>query len=250
MKAKLIVMLCLLALLVVPATGYGASSVEEGATITTLGYGTASAPPDSVRVDLYINEEPTYGPGGPELAFVQLADLEHVQDLLVNNGVDEETIEVNILNTNYSYGSNSPSGEISFIYSDVFGLRAMLQAVLDEMEGRRGPNIQAASFIFMVKDCAALEEEAMQAALNDARTRAARMAGLLEMTPGPIRSVSEDVSSSGVAAPAGGCIALESLESSGIYSFFRNAGSAATNNMNEVEVAISLKATFALEPAR
>lgn len=203
-----------------------------------------------MRVDLYINEEPTYGPGGPELVFVQPTDLEDVQDLLVKNGVDEETIEVNILSTDYSYGSNSPAGEISFIYSDVAGLRTMLQAVLEGMEGRRGPNIQAASFIFMVEDCAALEEEAMQTALNDARTRAARMAGLLKMTPGPIRTVSEDISSSGVAAPAGGCIALESLESSGIYSFFRNAGSAATNNMNEVGVAISLKATFALEPAR
>ena len=250
MKTKLIVMLCLLALLVVPAAGYGASAVEEGATITALGYGVASAPPDSVRVDLYINEEPTYGPGGPKLVFVQPADLEDVQNLLVKNGVDEETIEINTLSTDYAYGSNSPAGEISFIYSDVAGLRTMLQAVLDEMEGRRGPNIQAARFVFMVEDCAALEEEAMQAALNDARTRAARMAGLLEMTPGPIRSLSEDISSSGVAAPAGGCIALESLAPSGAYSFLRNAGSAATNNMNEVEVAISLKATFALEPAR
>ena len=250
MKAKMIAMLCLLALLVVPAIGYGASTVEKGATITALGYGAASASPDSVRVDLYINEEPTYGPGGPELVFVQPTDLEDVQDLLVKNGVDEETIEVNILSTDYSYGSNSPAGEVSFTYSDVAGLRTMLQAVLEGMEGRRGPNIQAASFIFMVEDCAALEEEAMQTALNDARTRAARMAGLLKMTPGPIRTVSEDISSSSVAAPAGGCIALESLESSGIYSFFRNAGSTATNNMNEVGVAISLKATFALEPAR
>ena len=102
----------------------------------------------------------------------------------------------------------------------------------------------------MVEDCAALEEEAMQAALNDARTRAARMAGLLEMTPGPISSLSEDISSSGVSAPAGGCITLESLESSGFYRFFGSAGSAATNSMNEVEVAISLKAAFTLEPAR
>lgn len=250
MKSRTIVMLFLLALLVVPAIGYGASPVEEGATITALGYGAASAPPDSVLVDLYINEEPTYGPGGPELAFVQPADLQDVRNLLVENGVDEETIEVNILSTDYAYGSNSTSGEISFIYADVAGLRTMLQAVLDAMQDRRGPNIQAARFVFMVEDCAALEEEAMQAALNDARTRAARMAGLLEMTPGPIKELSEDISSSGVAAPAGGCIALESLESSGFYRFFGSAGSAATNSMNEVEVAIALKAAFALEPAR
>jgi len=248
MKAGTVVLLCLLALLLVPATGYGASAVAEGATMTALGYGAASAPPDSVRVDLYISEEPTYGPGGPELAFVQPADLESVQNLLVKNGVDKETFEIDPFSTAYPYGSSSPSGEISFIYSDVAGLRAMLQAVLDEMEDARGPNIQAARLVFMVENCAALEEEAMQAALNNARTRAARLAAQLEMTPGPIRAVSEDIASTGLAAPAGGCIVLENLETP--FAFFRNAGSAAANSINEVEVAVSLKATFALEPAR
>lgn len=246
MKASTVVVLCLLALLLVPATGYGASAVEEGATLTALGYGAASAPPDSVRVSLYVGEEPSYGPGGPELAFVQPADLEEVQDLLIEQGVDGETVEIDIFSSDYAY-SSSKSGKVSFIYADVAGLRAMLQAVLDEMESRRGPNIQAARLIFMLEDCAALEEEAMQIALNDAR--AARMAGLLEMTPGPVRAVSEDILLSGAAAPGGGCIALERLESSGGYGFAYSAGPA-TNSVNGVEVAVSLKATFALEPAR
>lgn len=42
MQTRLIVMSFLLALLVVPAIGYGASPVEEGATITALGYGAFS----------------------------------------------------------------------------------------------------------------------------------------------------------------------------------------------------------------
>ncbi len=249
MKAKTVVVLCLLALLLVPAIGYGASSVDEGATMTTLGYGAASAPPDSVRVDLYVGEEPSYGPGGPELTFVQPDDLEEVQELLIEQGIDGETIEIDIFSSDYAY-SSSKSGKVSFTYSDVAGLRTMLQAVLDEMESRRGPNIQAASLIFMLEDCAALEKEAMQAALNDARARAARMAAPLDMTPGPIMTVSEDISSPGVGALGGGCIAHESLESSRGYGFSYNAGSAAANNMNEVEVAISLNASFALEPAR
>ena len=249
MKSRTVVILCLLALLVLPATGYGASPVKEGATITALGYGVASAPPDSVRVSLYIGEEPTYGPGGPELTFVQPADLEEVQALLIEMDVDEESVEVDIFSSDYAYSRSSHSGEISFIYSDVAGLRAMLQSLLDEMEGRRGPDIQAARLSFMLEDCAALEEAAMQAALNDARARAARMAGLLEMAPGPIVTISEDISSLGVAALGGGCIVHQSLESSGGYGFFPNAGSAA-NSINEVKVAISLKAAFALEPAR
>ena len=248
MKPKTAVVLCLLALLLVPAIGYGASPVAEGATMTALGYGSVSAPPDSVRVDLYVGEETMYGPGGPELAFVQPADLEEVQDLLIEQGVDAETVAVDIFSSDYAY-SSSKSGKVSFIYADVAGLRAMLQAVLDEAESRRGPNIRAARFIFMVEDCAALEEKAMQAALNNARARAARMAGLLEMTPGPVRAVSEDILLSGVAAPGGGCIYLERLESSGGYGFSHSAGPA-SNSVNGVEVAVSLKATFALEPAR
>ncbi len=248
MKAKTVVVLCLLALLLVPAIGYGASPVAEGATMTALGYGAASAPPDSVRVSLYVGEEPSYGPGGPELTFVQPADLEEVQELLIEQGVDGETVEIDIFSSDYAY-SSSNSGKVSFIYSDVAGLRIMLQAVLDAMESRRGPNIQAARLIFMLDDCAALEEEAMQAALNNARTRAARLAAQLEMTPGPVREVSEDIASTGVAAPRGGCIAHESLESPGGYGFAYSAGPAA-NSVNEVEVAVSLKATFALEPAR
>ena len=248
MRARTVVILCLLALLLVPATGYGASAVEEGATLTALGYGAASAPPDSVRVNLYVGEEPAYGPGGPELAFAQPADLEEVQDLLIEQGVDEETVEIDIFSSDYAY-SSSRSGEVSFIYADIAGLRAMLQAVLDAMESRRGPNIRAARLIFMVENCAALEEEAMQAALNNARARAARLAAQLEMTPGPVRDVSEDIASTGVAAPGGGCIAHESLESPGGYGFAYGAG-LPTNSMNEVEVAVSLKATFALDPAR
>ena len=248
MKSKTAAILCLLALLLVPAIGYGASPVEEGATITALGYGSVSAPPDSVRVDLYVGDEPSYGPSGPELTFVQPADLEEVQELLIEQGVDRETVEVDIFSSDYAYSSNK-SGKVSFIYSDVAGLRAMLQAVLNEAESRRGPNIQAARFIFMVEDCAALEEKAMQAALNDARTRAARMAGLLEMMPGPVNAVSEDILLSGVAAPGGGCIYLERLDSSGGYGFSHSAGPAA-NSVNGVEVAVSLKASFALEPAR
>ena len=129
MKSRTVVILCLLALLVVPATGYGASPVKEGATITALGYGAASAPPDSVRVSLYIGEEPTYGPGGPKLSFVQPADLEEVQALLLEMAVDEESVEVDIFSGDYGYGGSSKSGEVSFIYSDVAGLRAMLQSV-------------------------------------------------------------------------------------------------------------------------
>ena len=70
MKSTLLGLLCVLALLMVPATSYGAPRTQEATTdpttsVTVLGYGAASAAPDSARVYLYIGEQPTYGPGGP-----------------------------------------------------------------------------------------------------------------------------------------------------------------------------------------
>ena len=159
-----------------------------------MGYGTASAAPDSVRVNLYVGEEPTYGPGGPEMSFVEPADLEHVSEFLVEEGVDEDTIEINLLSRNYAYGPSSFAGEVAFTFSELEGLRALLQALRDEMKNRRGPAIQGANIVFRVEDCASLEGEAMRDALNSARQRATRMAGILEMSPGRVISVSEDVS--------------------------------------------------------
>ena len=85
------------------------------------------------------------------------------------------------------------------------------------MEGRRGPTIQGANMAFRVEDCAALELEAMRAALEDARQRATRMAGLLDMSLGRVISVSEDVSPVGAIRPAGGCIAHAGQTATGGY---------------------------------
>ena len=251
MRNSLVALLSIAALLLVPTAGYGAAPAEEATpdpatSVTVLGYGAASAPPDSARVNLYIGDEPTYGPGGPELAFVQPADLEDVRDSLVNNGVDEDKIQIDSFSHNYLYGPSNFAGEISFTYSEVDGLRTFLQALLDEMEERRGPNIQGAKIVFLVDDCAALETAAMRAALDNARQRATRMAALLDMTPGRVTAVSEDLSSN-VERPAGGCIALENLTFSSGFTYMGASGVPA-NSASKVEVGILLKATFALEP--
>ncbi len=84
MKYILLGILCVATLLLVPATSRAASPAqvalpEPTTGITVLGYGTAAAAPDSARVTLHIGEEPTYGPGGPEMSIVDPADLEHVR---------------------------------------------------------------------------------------------------------------------------------------------------------------------------
>ena len=255
MKATLLGLLCVATFLLAPAASRAAppaqAALPDPATgITVLGYGTAAAVPDSVRVTLHIGEEPTYGPGGPEMSIVDPADLEHVRGLLVEKGVDEDVIEINSLSRSYSYGPSNYGGTVTFSYSELDNLRTLLQALLDEMAERRGPAIQGAGIVFLVEDCATLEKEAMKAALNDARQRALQMANLLEMSLGRVIAVSEDLSSSSAGRPAGGCIAFNRQRISGGYTVYTTLGGAGflVNSPSKVEVAIMLKTTFALEP--
>ena len=124
MKTALLTLLLISSLLLVPATSLGASpnqetSPEPPMSVTVLGYGTASAAPDSVTVNLYIGEQPSYGPGGPELSFVEPEDLEDVSEFLVDQGIDVETIEINYLSRNYAYGPSSFAGEVAFSFNEI-----------------------------------------------------------------------------------------------------------------------------------
>ena len=251
MKSTLLSLLFLATLLLTPTTIYGAAPTQQATSeltpsITVLGYGTASAIPDSVHVDLFIGEQPTYGPGGPEMSFFEPADLEFVREYLIEEGVDVDTIRINFLSRNFAYGPSSFAGEVAFSYSELDHLRTLLQDLLDEMKSSRGPSIQGANIVFRLEDCPSLEQEAMRAALDDARQRATRMAELLEMTLGSVISVSEDVSPVGAVRPAGGCIAHVGQTSPGGYNFIGGPSSLA-NTPSDVEVGIMVKVTFALE---
>lgn len=250
MKRAVLPLIVALALLVTPAIASAQSSPAEAASVTVLGYGTASAAPDSVRVRLYVSQEPTYGPGGPELEFVDPVDLKIVRDTLVKHGVAADGIEIDPFSSDYHYGPSSRAGELSFILSDVAGLRTFLDSILEDLEDQRGPKINAARFVFLVENCEELETQAMQAAFDDARARAAKMAAILDKTPGNVISISEEISSQGANSPVEGCIALDMMDAAGGYSVYHVLSSPGgkTNSMLKVEVGIMLKATFALEP--
>ena len=255
MKNILLGFLCMATFLLVSATSRAAPPAQEAPPelttgITVLGYGMAVAAPNSVRVTLFISEEPTFGLGGPQMSMIEPTDLEHVRDFLVEEGVDENMIEINSLSPNSIFGPSSYGGELSFSYSELDNLRTLLQALLDDTKERRGPAIQRADLVFLVEDCATLEEEAMRAALNDARQRATRMAGLLEVSLGRAIAVSEDISPSNAVPAAGGCIAFNGQRSAGGYTAFTMQGGAKSlaNSPSKVEIAIMLRTTFALEP--
>lgn len=229
-------------------TAVAASPPEEGAGITVLGYGSASAPPDSVLVKLFVSEEPIFRPGGPVLQFVQTADLEDVRDALVELGIESDAIEINPFTRDFVYGPEASAGELIFTYTNVPGLRSLLESLLDEMEDRRGPNVSGVQFDFRVDDCKSLETEAMRAAVADARDRAERLAETFGMTAGKVISISEDVSLSDSDVAVVGCIAKRRTGSpSGIGLFDGRAGG--TNSVVKVEIGILVKTTFTLEPS-
>lgn len=246
MKRTVLPLIVALTLLLTPAIASAESSPAEGASITILGYGSASAAPDSVRIRFNISHEPIYGPGGPELKFVDLLDLEAVRDTLVKHGIPADEIAIDSFNSDYRYGPSNNAGQISFIFSDVPGLRTFLDSILEDLEDQRGPNINGARFVFLVENCEELETQAMQAAFDDARARAAKMAAILGKTPGSVISISEEISLQGANLPAESCIGLNITSGYSVYPVFSNLGSAA-NSMLEVKIGIMLKATFTLE---
>ena len=247
MRRFILVLVVAMMFVVSGEAAVAASAPEEGAGITVLGYGSASAPPDSVRIKLFVSEEPIFGRGGPGLKFVETADLEEVRDVLVELGIESDAIEINPFTRDYVYGPAASAGELVFTYSAVPGLRALLESLLDEMEDRRGPNVSGVQFDFWVDDCKALETEAMQAAVADARDRAERLAGTFGMTAGRVISISEDVSLSDSGVAVEGCIAKQHTGSPGGIGLLSGRGGG-TNSVVKVEVGILVKTTFALEP--
>jgi len=252
MSAKVLLLVCSLVLTLIPVASAAAPIEAEPLsdqipTLSVLGFGTASAVPDSARVQIQIGQETPFGPVGPKFELPDAAGLEEVRDFLVENGVEESTIKVDFLSNNFPVGLLQPGSSLTFAYRDTARLREFLQAFVRETEAEQGPSIQNLQVAYQVDDCGAIEEAAMKAALENARQRATRMAALLEMNLGRAVSVSEEHGTNVAVGASGGCIAVSGLASFGLESVMGSM-SPLTNSEEEVEVGILLRATFALEP--
>ena len=252
MSAKVLLLVCALVLTLVPVAS-AASPIEAQPqpdpipTLSVLGFGTASAVPDSVRVQIQLGQETPFGPVGPEFELPDAPGLEQVRDYLIANGVDESTIQVDYLSSNFPVGLLLPGSSLFFTYGDPVGIREFLQAIVREMEAAQGPSIQNVQVAYQVDDCGVIEEAAMEAALENARKRATRMASLLEMNLGRAIAVSEEHGTNVAVGASGGCIAMSGLTSFGLESVMGSM-SPLTNSEEMVEIGILLRATFALEP--
>jgi hypothetical protein len=252
MKSKVLFLLCAFALMLAPATSFAASPAAESmpeptSSVSVLGFGIASAVPDSVQVRMMIGPEQSFGPVGPEFEIPDYVGVELVRNILIENEVEESAIQVDLLSSNFPLGLLMPGSAVSFAYPDPAGLYEFLRTLVSELEARHGPAIQNVQLAFLVNDCGTLEEAAMKAALENARQRAARMAGLLEMNLGRVIAISEEHGANVAVGASGGCIAMSGLASFGLESMMSSM-SPLTNSLDKVEVGILLEATFALEP--
>ncbi|HEU4759566.1 MAG TPA: SIMPL domain-containing protein [Dehalococcoidia bacterium] len=191
--------------------------------ITVQGYGSASADADSAVLELYFGSNVTGEPvpvpesrgqsgasGGavapsaprsnqPAQSFTE-ADLQPVVDAIVAQGVARDDVEVTVT----SYDPNYASATIRVTVRDLGALQGIVDAATAAAANVANAQLQSTSVAYTVGDCAALERAAMQAAVQDARSRGTVFAEVLGVGLGAVAGASNYSYSPFGGAPCGG----------------------------------------------
>jgi uncharacterized protein YggE len=197
---------------------YAPALQEGGAGITVQGYGTASTDADSAIVEFYFYSnggggvEPVPAPdtssrssGGSagsgsagiaedlpleadaasaqQATPITEASLQPVIDALVAAGVPRENIE--FIGQSY-YDKFSSSATLRATVTNLDSLDAAVTAATNAAAGLGAIQLSNANVMYTVNDCTALEEAAMQAAVEDANERGTAFAQSLGVTRGGI----------------------------------------------------------------
>ena len=237
-------------------------SVQSGITVT--GYGEATAPAESANLQLLIiNEESFYG-GPPQAPQVEATPGAAARSTVapiveaIEASESVESVEVVLPLVTDFYGGPAPVARIDVAVSnpDLAMLTGLItgatQAAAEErlLVGRIGAS-------FETSDCQALETEARQSALDDARSRAGIQAGVLGVSLGEVIS-SVDVDVTGLelnvyglpVAPDGSCAPPVSSGNAGaVGPGITLPTFDPTSDSGEVEVYRQVQVTFAIDVA-
>ncbi len=244
---------------VAPALAQGDGGIQAG--ITTTGYGEASAPAESARVEfLIVSQDAFYGgpPQAPEVeatpgamareTVAPIADATEANDAV-------ESVEV-VIPLVTDFYSQAPLARIDVTVAnpDLDGLTSLVNDVTQAAAGER-LLVGYVGAQFETSDCATLERDSREAALGDARSRAGIQAGLLGVSLGDVIATA-DLDTSGAAAllygvevaSASNCDAVGSASSAGQFA----SGATLprfdpTSDSGEVEIYRQLRVTFAIE---
>ena len=232
-----------------------AAQQQQGQTgITVQGYGSATADADSAVLQLYFGSggygfekpvpQPYPYPGSPPVPGetpapvkpIEEADLQAVIAAIVAQGVPAGDIE---FTANPYYDPYFSNATLTVKVGNVDSLDAIVKAATDAAAGLTGITLQNSSVSYTVKDCAALEKAALQAAVDDAKGRATAFAQTLGVGLGAISGASAYSYSA-----YGGTACGDSF--GGPYPL---AGSVAyaTGQPSQVQVAASVSITYAIQ---
>ena len=193
---KLIVLLALVALLVAACTATPGASTGSAAaipnSITVVGSGEAFGQPDEARVQIGVE---TFNADVSQATAENEATLQAVMATLTEQGITAEDIQTSNYNlwAEQRYGDNGPEGiagyrvtnQVSVTIRDIDKVSDVLTAVT----GAGANSIYGVSF--SVADPAALEAEAREKAIANARERGESLAQLSNVTLGDIQVISE-----------------------------------------------------------
>ena len=227
------------------------------------GPGQASAKPDAVTIRLFIGSEgqfglrgpvpvpaapppdsevvvPEFEPMRPEFELITREDLEPLLQALRVRGVADQDIAVSPLGDTFG---PSPSTEVVFPWPRPSDVAQALEVVQEALRGESRLSLQRVSTIYTVNDCEALESQAREKALLDAKALAEDIARKAGVQLGSIVTIVEFPAvpfSFLVMLPGGSCADLES----GSQAFFTGAPSATVNSPSVVEVSTNLQVPY------
>jgi uncharacterized protein YggE len=171
-------------------------TTAEGLTVS--GYGVAIAQADLAVIEFYFANygavrpgEPATGEGGGTDSSASAtsdgalseADLQPVIDAIVGQGVSRDDIEF-LTGSYYDYYYSSATLRVRL--AEIGKIGAVVDAAISASAGLTNASLQSTSVSYMAQDCAPLEQAALDAAVADAETRGAALAGALGVTQGSV----------------------------------------------------------------
>ena len=183
-----------------------------GQGIVVSGTGVASAEPDLALINLGVQ---VLSPSVGEALNAANTSLENILTVLADHDVAESDTQTRYfnINTQYDYSSDDAPTVTGYQVTNelsvkVRNIESLGDLITDVVESGGNP-VRVNGINFAIEDTAALEDEALALAVEDAKARAGRMAELSGVELGDLVSVSQAGGAFPVAQPAS--FAMESM---------------------------------------
>ena len=216
---------------------------SEGITVT--GYGTATERPDAASIQLTISGSDPFSSGvgsfpGFSISFIEPQELEPIVEALKAKGVSGESIDVNTFGQD-QFGTGQGAAIVTFEWPKTDGVTKLADELKDLVADETDYVLSGFRVLFTVEDCESLEERAQDAAIDDARKRAERLAGLADLNLGDISGIAEGGGALAIYGLPQGCASIDELNP-----YFGTASNP-HNSPDDVRIEFTLTVTFAAE---